>query len=284
MKEEDIIKNIKRKEIGTAILFFLISLPFNIGFFVMLNQPDSSMAWVALIFAIGFDWMTISSIKSAMNPLEDDVFKKYGSPKKVKEMLNDLNKNKIYEDKNIIMSKKYITNKNSFSDLIAFDDVLGVHKLKTTKMGMPYYYGVILTDKYGQEHRYTYNVLDQKECDKLLEMTASLCKYAEKGYTKEQRKYIKENTEKLPKEYKEEPEEEYTCDNCGAYVKEDDKICPSCGATFEDDDTEEIVESKKEKSGMDKKYKDLTKLKKLLDDKIITKEEFEKEKKKILKG
>ena len=51
-----------------------------------------------------------------------------------------------------------------------------------------------------------------------------------------------------------------------------------------DYDTEEIVESKKEKSGMDKKYKDLTKLKKLLDDKIITKEEFEKEKKKILKG
>ena len=40
---------------------------------------------------------------------------------------------------------------------------------------------------------------------------------------------------------------------------------------------------KKQKSSVDQKYSDLNKLKKLLDKDIITKEEFEKEKKKILK-
>lgn len=75
--------------------------------------------------------------------------------------------------------------------------------------------------------------------------------------------------------------EQFKCDNCGALVKESDTICPKCGEKF-DDEEEEIIEELKEKSNMDQKYSDLTKLKKLLDKDIISKEEFEKEKKKIL--
>lgn len=107
----------------------------------------------------------------------------------------------------------------------------------------------------------------------------------------------------------EEPEDEgFTCDNCGATVSENAEECPQCGCTFVEsnkdlfDDIEEIDKDqhynekklnlkknndsnkkKKQKSSVDQKYSDLNKLKKLLDKDIITKEEFEKEKKKILK-
>ena len=88
----------------------------------------------------------------------------------------------------------------------------------------------------------------------------------------------------------EKKEEQFVCDNCGALVNSSAKKCPNCGETFEEEQEKEekkktnrkISNTKKETSDMDKKYDDLNKLKKLLDKKIITKEEFEKEKKKIL--
>lgn len=78
---------------------------------------------------------------------------------------------------------------------------------------------------------------------------------------------------------------QFKCDNCGTLVKESDTKCPKCGESFDDSEDEQInIKDKKEdsKSDMDKKYSDLRKLKELLDDDIISKEEFEKEKKKIL--
>lgn len=118
----------------------------------------------------------------------------------------------------------------------------------------------------------------------------------------------KNNNEKSNEEYK---EESFTCDNCGAVVEKNDKYCDNCHVKFECDAEEELfkcdncgtlvcefdtkcpncgvifdedeeTENEKKKSNMDKKYWDLTKLKKLLDKEIISKEEFEKEKKKIL--
>lgn len=70
----------------------------------------------------------------------------------------------------------------------------------------------------------------------------------------------------------------YKCDNCGVMVAEQATECPNCGATFVDEITEqEIIEQ-----NVDQKYSDLKKLKELLDAKIITQAEFNKEKKKIL--
>lgn len=86
------------------------------------------------------------------------------------------------------------------------------------------------------------------------------------------------------------------CDKCGTIVNKDDKECPNCGENFDEEienSNDKIVKdyknSKNDKedkedcvTDMDKKYNDLTKLKRLLDNDIITKGEFENEKKKIL--
>ena len=99
----------------------------------------------------------------------------------------------------------------------------------------------------------------------------------------------------------------YQCSKCGKKFNYNFDVCPNCNFDFSitkdnknngydsNDNLEKIADntikkdtkSKKENisndSKMDRKYSDLNKLKKLLDKEIITREEFEKEKKKILK-
>lgn len=70
-------------------------------------------------------------------------------------------------------------------------------------------------------------------------------------------------------------------DNCGTFVKESETKCPGCGEIFEDETSENNKNNTN--TNLSQKYEDLTKLKELLDKDIITKEEFDKEKKKILK-
>lgn len=194
MKEKDVIKNIRFNALKSFIGFFIFSIIPNICFlFSLTNHGDRSLLWIFLILAGLIDWLLIKTLIIVINPLKDPIFEKYGSPKKVKEILNELNNNVIYQDKNIIMSKKYIMVKNNFSELIAFKDVLGIHKLQHRKNGVTNYYGVVLTDKYGCEHTYTYRVKSEKKCDELLLITASLCPNAIVGYTKQQKQYIEEN-------------------------------------------------------------------------------------------
>ena len=96
---------------------------------------------------------------------------------------------------------------------------------------------------------------------------------------------VKETATKCPKcgetfddDEKEKNEFTSVCSNCGAKLKEYDASCPNCGEAF-------INESYNgdNKTDFEKKAADLRKLKELLDDKIITKKEFEEEKGKILK-
>lgn len=68
----------------------------------------------------------------------------------------------------------------------------------------------------------------------------------------------------------------FICSECGAIVKYSDKKCPKCGERFDE------VEETSSSIDVEKMAADLNKLKKLLDNQIITKEEFDIEKKKIL--
>ena len=87
-------------------------------------------------------------------------------------------------------------------------------------------------------------------------------------------------------EYEDEEDDDFECNNCGAKVGADATECPKCGAEFvdEDEDEEESDDGEQDDKddSIDEKYDDLIKLKKLLDKKIITQEEFNKEKKKVL--
>lgn len=74
----------------------------------------------------------------------------------------------------------------------------------------------------------------------------------------------------------------FKCSECGGMVSENAIKCPRCGEIFEDDE-KTINKQSHATLTVDDKYNELNKLKQLLDKEIINQEEFEKEKKKILK-
>lgn len=180
----------------------------------------------------------------------------------------------------------YFINKWLFVDenTLEVDEVSSNKKFKCSNCGAIFYDG----DKYCNSCKKIFETEEDKKykcdnCGFLVEESDEKCpncKLPFDGDINLKTEIIKkEKVEKMKADVseQEQKEKQYKCDNCGTLVKETDKKCPKCGEKFEEDD-----ESFNLKSRMDQKYSDLTKLKKLFDKKIITKEEFEKEKKKIL--
>ena len=69
----------------------------------------------------------------------------------------------------------------------------------------------------------------------------------------------------------------FICSECGAVVKDGDDKCPKCGESFNEGIADNNV-----KIDIDKMTSDLNKLKKLLDDGVLTQEEFNAKKKIVL--
>ena len=297
---EKVLKNIRNNNIKSAIGLLFPTIALTGGFililYFMITEPDDFHIGYLLILAsfglFGYfsDKAFIRAIQLIIDPMKDDVFKKYGSPKKIAKIIEEIENSKIYEDKHLIISQNYISDKKDYSKIVLCNDVLGVHKLVHKTNYVIDYYQIVITDKYNQTTTYQYGRNEEEKVNELLIVIGSKCPNAELGYTKKEWEHIKENSVALPDEIMDDNEnnddfenEMFKCDNCGALVKESDTKCPHCGEKFEDDAEDEQEETKKEKtSDMDKKYSDLTKLKKLLDKKIISQEEFDKEKEKIL--
>ena len=93
----------------------------------------------------------------------------------------------------------------------------------------------------------------------------------------------KTNKEKLKNR---DAKEVLVCSNCGNIISSSDTKCKKCGEKLIEEKEEKIkigiINKKQSKTSLDQKYSDLKKLKELLDEGIITKEEFEKEKEKIM--
>ena len=297
---EKVLKNIRNNNIKSAIGLLFPTIALTGGFililYLMITEPDDFHIEYLLILAsfglFGYfsDKAFIRAIQLIIDPMKDDVFKKYGSPKKVAKIIEEIENSKIYEDEHLIISQNYISDKKDYSKIVLCSDVLGVHKLVHKTNYVIDYYQIVITDKYNQTTTYQYERNEEEKVNELLIVIGSKCPNAELGYTRKEWEHIKENSVALPDEIMDDNEnnddfenEMFKCDNCGALVKESDTKCPHCGEKFEDDAEDEQEETKEEKtSDMDKKYSDLTKLKKLLDKKIISQEEFDKEKKKIL--
>lgn len=112
MTEKDILRNIRKNEIPGFIVMLIFSIIPNSGIYAIFAMPKYRAVGIFLaVFAVLFDYILIKSLIIIINPLKDPVFRKYGPPKKIREILEDLNNNIVYEDDNIIMSKKYILQK-----------------------------------------------------------------------------------------------------------------------------------------------------------------------------
>lgn len=260
MTKEEILNNIKSNNKKQLILFTLPAIILNfftLGIFVnIVNGNAFAESEVPIIFpilfcifiifmTIGVDIGIATSIKLIMNPLEADVFKKYGSVKKIEKILDEIEQTIEYDDNNIVISKNYIFNRRDISKLVNCKDVLEIHKLVHKTNLITDSYSVVITDKYNEKMVYSYVPKEEKRVNTILLQLKQKCPNAVLGYTPEETENIIRNQVELPKE------------NPNIQVKE--KL-----------------------NSKDSKYDDLLKLKKLLDEGILTEKEFNIEKQKIL--
>lgn len=236
----DNLKNIRKNNIKAAIFSFIPASLFTfmlismiVMYFYEYEADYLFLAFVCGFFAFFADKRFIDAIVLAINPMKDDVFKKYGTPENVSKIINEINQNKIYEDRNMIISKEYITDKENIAKLVACKDILGAHKVVHRTNFVIDWYGLEIIDKYRDSIGYTYGAKEENTVNQILGIIGSLCPNAEIGYTDKELKHINNNAEKLPKEIK---QSMFKCSECGAICYEGDKYCKNCNAIFDEDE------------------------------------------------
>ena len=128
----DVLKNIRKNNIKRIFAYIIpvaivdiivISMIYGLitnGFEIYLLIMTVFMG----IFAFFINGVLLDCIELAINPLKDNVFKKYGSPEKISEILKEIENTKEYEDKNIIISKNYICDKKDYNKIVAFNNAI----------------------------------------------------------------------------------------------------------------------------------------------------------------
>lgn len=239
----NVLKNVRKNNIKLAVRLLLPVVLLAAVLFALINETfieseNVEIVNILIILFVGlfcfFIYKTFfKSVYLIIKPIKADIFRKYGSPQKIQKIVEEIEKTKIYEDRHLIISKKYISDKTDYSKILLCNDIIGVHKLVHSLNGRVDYYKIVLIDKYNDTITYQYNEKEENLVDQLLLAISSKCPNAEFGYDKKEWEHIKKNSIKLPKEIKK--DEQYKCDNCGAIVSEDALECPNCGELFEDD-------------------------------------------------
>lgn len=179
-------------------------------------------------------WLFFKSFILVINPEKSNLLKKYGSVEKLEKIMEEIENTIEYEDNQIIVSKDYVADKKDFEKILAYKDILRVHKLVHKTNFVVDRYDVVLTDKYNFELSYSYPVKDEKKVDNLILLIGSKCNNAKLGYTKEAQKHIEKNKEDLLNYVLEEKsKEEYACPDCKSQIAEGDKFCKNCGCKID---------------------------------------------------
>lgn len=233
--EEKIIRNVRYNNIKSLILFIILGLLPNFGFFyALVGEAGENTTLYLIIFgalAVLMDYLVIKILIVVINPLSSNVFKKYGSPKELAKILDEIESTKEYEDKRLIISKNYVMEKKDYESILAFDNVLAIHKEVHKTNGAIDGYSVIITDKYGFETKYSYgsSKKEQDKVDSLIMYIGSKCKNAEFGYTKQAQQHVRNNKVELIDKTK----ENYACPDCNEPIAYNEKFCKNCGCKLD---------------------------------------------------
>lgn len=245
----DVLNEIRKTNLKNAlkslIYVLLINVPLICVIFAIINEGfEGSMLFIVLLFgliAIPIDISFIKMLTLVIKPEKSDIFKKYGGIDKIQKIIDEIEKTKEYEDKNLIISKNYICDRKDLEKIVKCSDVLGVHKLVHKTNFVIDYYKIIITDKYGHETSYVYYRDQDKLCNELLALIGSKCKNAELGYTKDEWDHINKNRIDLPSESVSN-NFEYKCPDCNNSIDYGDKFCKNCSCKLDWEEEQEEPE------------------------------------------
>lgn len=237
----NILQNIRKTNLKSAIYCFILGIIPIIGFFYYLIN-DGLEAWFPIILFGGMGgimmWLFWKSFILVIEPSKSNVFKKYGSIEKLESIMEEIENTTEYEDNQIIVAKNYVADKKDFEKILAYKDILRVHKLVHKTNFVIDRYDLVITDKYNFELSYSYAVKDEKKVDNLILLIGSKCNNAKLGYTQEAKEHIKKYKEELPENVIEEKTqvndiELYACPDCQNEIEAGDKFCKNCGCKID---------------------------------------------------
>ncbi len=285
-----IYKQIRNQNIKSFLYYLFFALLFTIiTIFLWIGQFQEEFSLFMLIITIGMsvaticiDYITIKSLMVIISPASSMIFKKYGNSNEIEKILNKINNNIVYQDDSIIISKDYAMKKNDIESIVSFDNVLAVYKMinKQTGVIVSVSYQVAIIDKYNDLISFSYSKDEEEKANEVISILAKKCKNAKIGYSQETLQYVKNNKVSLNGRNT----------NIITNVQQStNKLNNSEKKTHKQNNNS--VENSllnnesnlKETRPKEDKYDKLAKLKKLYDDEALTKEEFEREKAKLLK-
>ena len=239
--KDDILKNIRKTNLISSIWLFILALMPTIGFFYFLIY-EGFESWFMIMF-LGFLsgvllWLFGTSFQLVIEPRDSNIFKKYGGIENLERIIDEITNTKEYEDDRLIVAKNYVADKKDYEKILAYKDILRVHKLVHKTNFVIDRYDLVITDKYNFQISYSYAVKDEEKVDNLILLIGSKCENAKLGYTKEAEDHIKKNKEELPKDIntesnKEINKESYACPDCRKLIEEGDKFCKNCGCKID---------------------------------------------------
>ncbi len=167
------------------LIFSIAQEPEMIGFF----------AFVVISFGACFGVL----LYCRRSPARIHVFRKYGNADQVTRMVDEALNDpaKIYDDKNIIVSQKYIMMRNRYISILKLEDLLAVYPFTQSYNFVPVAAGLQVTDKWGEQQRFVLGLASTK-ANEIIEKMMPYCPNTSFGFSAQTNQYVKQNKIPLP--------------------------------------------------------------------------------------
>ena len=181
---------------GLLVAFFALLL-----IYAITSDPEMIGFFVFVVLGFGFSFGLC--LYNLLNPTRNHVFRKYGNPsevaKMVDEALNDTTK--IYEDKTIIVTRKYIMQRNKYTTILKLEDMLAAYPFTQSYNFVPVAAGLQVIDKWGEQRRFMFGLTTSKAKD-IIEQIMPYCPNTSFGFSAQTNQYVAQNKIALPPKQK----------------------------------------------------------------------------------
>ncbi len=182
--------------VGIVMTLVVVLLFGALGIWLALTDEESSTWWILSVIFIAIAAYCVYKLAT---PQKNKIFRKYESVDKVAAMINELlSSEKIYEDKYLMISDKYIMSMKDSTTIRKLSDILAAYPYTQSYNFVPVAGGLRLVDKWGDIISIPSGISTAKARD-VMERIAPICPKIALGYNAATLKYIKDNKIKLSK-------------------------------------------------------------------------------------
>lgn len=207
-------KQVQSSAIYSVTMGLIVSLVYAIILVSILLKLDTvnkekSLFYILIIFIFSYSYYKfftscfLYNLKILINKETADIFKVYGTPRQIDEIVEQIHKEKYYEDDKVIISNRFLYSKTNINDLCALKDILIIYEDKRSNKGANITKDLVFCDKFGTKHTISYSRLTNEviDFDNALKVLRPRCKNAKIGYNLSNLNYVKQNTINLSNDY-----------------------------------------------------------------------------------